>query len=479
MKKIKYTLAALSLFVAMGCVSDDETFNENKDRSYEVTPETLIANAQRELSDQMTTPEVNLNPFRYFDQYWAATQYPTESRYNLTQRTVPDNLWNNLFRDVLGNLESAKGYVNAEAASDVKNNRLAIIEIMQVYTFQILVDTFGDIPYTDALQPTLVLPRYDDDADIYPKLITRLDAAIDNLNDAEDSFTSGDIVYGGDVASWRLFANSLKVKLGLNIADVNDGLARTTIESAVADGVILTNDQNAYFAYSGNAPFYNPIYAQLVASDRNDFVASKTIVDAMNTLSDPRRPIYFGFKPGTTDYVGGINGAANLYPNFSPMSDLIKSNNLPGVLFEATELNFYLAEAAERGYAVGGTAESYYNAAINASFEYWGIAGAAAGYLADPAVAYATAAGTWQEKIGKQAWIAFFNRPFEGWNNYRRLDVPTLIAPPNAVAAAEGKVPIRFTYPINEATVNEDNLQAAITAMGGNKLQTRVFWDVD
>lgn len=476
MKAIKFSIVALCLFLTAGCVNDESDFNNNQDLSYEVKPETLLANAQRELTDQMVTPDVNLNPFRFFVQYWAATQYPTESRYNITQRTVADNLWNNLYRDVLGNLESAKRYVSAEPASPQRTNRLAIIEIIQVYTFQVLVDTFGDVPYSQSLQPTIVLPKYDDDADIYPQLITRLNAAVSQLDSSAGSFTTGDLIYNGDVASWRLFGNSLKVKLGLNIADVNNTLAQTTIESAVADGVILQNSQNAKFEYD-KAPFYNPLYAQLVASNRNDFVASETLVNRMNALNDPRREVYFGTGPGGI-YVGGINGAANIASNFSPIGDVFRQENFPGVIFEATEVNFYLAEAAARGYNVGGDAETYYNAAIRASFEYWDVDGVEA-YLADPAIAYASAPGTWQEKIGIQQWIAFFNRPFEGWNTYRRLDAPSLTAAVNAVAAAEGKVPIRFTYPINEATVNSVNLQAAIAAMGGNKLQTRIFWDVD
>ena len=96
MKNIKYTIAALSLFLAIGCTSDDANFNDNQDRAYDVPAETLVANAQYELVGQMTTSSVNLSPFRYFTQYWAQTQYFQESRYNLTQRNIPVNLWNNL-----------------------------------------------------------------------------------------------------------------------------------------------------------------------------------------------------------------------------------------------------------------------------------------------------------------------------------------------------------------------------------------------
>lgn len=487
MKKIIYSITALSFFMITSCVNDSEDFNNNQDQLYDVPAETLLANAERELSDQLNTPSVNLNPFRFFSQYWAATQYPQESRYDLITRNVPDNLWNNLYRRVLGNLQTAKENVALETLPTgiseadwlvQQKNKTAIIEILQVYTFQILVDTFGDIPYSEALQTDIILPKYDDDAVIYPDLIARLDAALADLDDSQTSFVTGDIINGGDVENWRLFANTLKVKIGINLSDVNSALAKTTIESAVAEGVILTNDQNVTFGYTEAAPFYNPLFANLVANNRNDFVASKTLVDRLNALQDPRISEYFALAPGTTTYVGGINGAANVYANFSRIGDKLKEADFPGMLFDATEVNFYLAEAAARGFTVGDTEANYYNQAIRLSFEFWDVAGVDA-YLAKPEVAYATAAGDWKQKIGNQAWIGLFNRPSESWTSYRRLDAPTLVAPSNASAASEGQVPKRFSYPINEQSVNRANLEAASAAIGGNKLQTRVFWDVN
>ncbi|MXN91575.1 SusD/RagB family nutrient-binding outer membrane lipoprotein [Flavobacterium sp. Sd200] len=477
MKKIIYTASVLLLVMA-SCTSDDSSFNDDKDKPYVVPAETLFANAQRELTDQSVTPEVNLNPFRFYTQYWASTQYPAESRYNIISRTIADNLWDNLYRDVLGNLESARLLIQDDAEKDAgtKQNEIAIIEIIKVYTFQLIIDTFGDAPYSESLDPYNVLPVYDDDAEIYPLLITRLDAALDDLDENEGTFTSGDIIYGGDIAKWKLFGNSLKVKLGIAIADVNTTLARSAIQSAVTDGVITTNTDNAVFNYPGAAPFYNPIYAQIVNSNRNDYVVSESIVNTMNTLSDPRRAVYFESIDG--QYLGGVNGAGNNYFSFSAVGTTLTESNFPGILFEAAEVNFYLAEAAARGYSVNGSEEDYYNAAIRASFDFWGVSGADA-YLATPAVAYATASGTWQEKIGTQAWIAFYNRPFESWNEWRRLDYPVLTPAVNAVPASEGQIPVRFTYPIDEQTVNTANWTSASGAIGGDKLTTKIFWDIN
>jgi hypothetical protein len=137
------------------------------------------------------------------------------------------------------------------------------------------------------------------------------------------------------------------------------------------------------------------------------------------------------------------------------------------------EVLFYLAEAAERGFNVPMTAEQYYNAAITASFDFWDIDGVA-DYLAKPEVAYTTAAGTWKQKIGTQAYLALYTRGLEAWGEWRRLDQPTFAMPPNAFTDT---IPKRYIYPINEQTLNPTNYAAAAEAMGGDIVDNRIFWD--
>lgn len=486
MKKIIYSIAFLSVLMT-SCVSDDLDYNDNKDAAYDVPAPTLFANSQKALTDQLTSPSVNEGSiFRYFPQYLAATQYTTESRYRISSRAIADRHWRILYATVLGGLESAKEIIptetvptaySPEAFAIEQKNKLAIIEIFEVYTYQIIVDSFGNVPYSEAFQvKTNVLPKYDDAATVYTQLITRLNAAIANLDTSHGSFSTGDIVYKGDVAKWKLFANSLKVKIGVNLIDTNPSLAKTTIESGFNGGVITTNDDNAVFQYASFAPNYNPIYENLVASNRNDFVPAATIVNAMNTLSDPRRAKYFTPLANGT-YAGGRYGYTNTYTNFSHVNPILTAPDFPSLLMEASEVNFYLAEAASQGYAVGKTAAQYYNEAITASFENWGIGDQAAAYLLNPSVSFATAPGTDKQKIANQEWIAFYNRGFESWTAYRRLDFPALVAPANAYSEAEGEVPKRLTYPINEQTVNGDNYTAGSAAIGGDKMKNHIFWD--
>src|SRR6476620_3910453 len=114
MKKKILTTVCIAALLSIGCDNNSDDFNNNHDAAYEVSPEVLLTNAEKQLTDEVTSGSVNLSPFRFFDQYWAQVIYNTESRYSLTSRTVTDNVWNELYRDVLGNLASATRYIQAE-----------------------------------------------------------------------------------------------------------------------------------------------------------------------------------------------------------------------------------------------------------------------------------------------------------------------------------------------------------------------------
>ncbi|HHH54195.1 MAG TPA: SusD/RagB family nutrient-binding outer membrane lipoprotein, partial [Bacteroidetes bacterium] len=275
----------------------------------------------------------------------------------------------------------------------------------------------------------------------------------------------------GDVSLWKKFGNSLKLKLGLFLSDVDAALAQSTVESAAAAGVIGAGE-NCQMVYLGESPNTNPIYEDLVLSGRKDFVPANTIVDLMNSLDDPRRDDYFTLKADTTAYVGGIYGLGNAYSDFSHVAPGILVPEFPSVLFDDAEMHFYLAEAAARGFNVGDAA-AHYNAGVTASILNWGG-------TQDEADAYLAAnpydAANWKNSIGTQAWIAFYVRGFAGYTSWRRLDAPTFNLSPDAQTPGSA-VPVRFTYPITEQTLNKANYEAAASAIGGDDLLTKLFWD--
>jgi hypothetical protein len=355
-------------------------------------------------------------------------------------------------------------------------NKLAVIELLVCYTYQNLVDMFGDVPYTEALDIENLSPVYDDAATIYNDLITRVKAAIGQLNPAFGSFGTADFIYNGDVAQWQKFGNALLIKLGTTLADVNPSLGKSTVEGAVA-GTFTSSADDALLPYLSASPNYNPIYDDLVASGRNDFVAANTLVDILDTLKDPRIWAYFDTVT-TNTFIGGPYGSTSPYSQYSHISQTLHQPTFPGAFLTYYEIQFYLTEASARGWNVSdSTTEQLYNHSITSSFEFWNIpADSLTTYLANPAVAWNTAQGDWKQKIGTQEWIAFYARGLEGYTTWRRLDFPRFNMPESITSYNE--IPKRYTYPVNEQTLNRANWQAASDHIGGDLLTTPVFWDV-
>lgn len=472
-------LAIVLILLLFSSCKKLEELNVNTKDPTTVPGESLFTGAQLALSNIMVTPNVNRNNFRLFVQHWTECTYTDEANYELGDRAIPGNWWNAFYRDVLMNLKESAKVIQEQGpmvgdAPQVLPNKLAIIEVLTVYAYSVLVETFGNVPYTEALDPDIILPKYDDGLTIYKDLLVRLSAAIVSMDQAQASFGGADNMCHGDVAKWAKFANSLKLRMGMLLADVDPTLAATTVEAAVTAGVIMSQADNALMAYMSSQPHTNPVNENLVLSGRKDFVMANTLVDYMNELEDPRRPLYFTLTGDPPAYVGGIYGVQNDYTAFSHVADPITEATFPFDYFDLAEVYFLLAEGAERGFSVGGTAAEFYEKAITASIEFWGgTAAEAAAYLANPKVAYASATGTWQEKIGMQKWIGLFNRGFEGWTAYRILDFPVLIPPPDAFSV----LPLRLTYPAAEQTLNPANRAAAAAAIGGDDVGTKLFFD--
>lgn len=472
MKKALYTILAVILMIT-SCTKDLTKLNVDPKNPSSAPSYALFTNAQRQLSNALVSSNVNNNIFRLIVQQWQETQYPEESQYDIGTREINDNMWNALYRDVLRDFVEAKTLIpNDVKDAAVQKNQEAIDEIMQVYTYYYLVTTFGDIPYTEALDINKPFPKYDKASDVYSDLLTRLDAAIANLDPAAASFGSADIIYGGNVPAWIKFANSFKLKMGMTIADVDPARARTVVESAVAAGVFTSNADNARLVYQGAPPNTNPIWVDLVQSGRDDFVLASTLVDTMKALQDPRIDKFMTTAPGG-GYLGAPPGEPSAYTQFSHVTDEIKAPAFPNLLLDYAEVELFLAEAVARGFNVGGTAASHYNAGVTASILYWGgTAAQAATYLSQPTVSFASSSN-YKERIGVQKWLALYNRGWDAWIEWRRLDYPQLVAPAEALSAT----PLRFPYPVNEQNVNRQNYDAASAAIGGDVVETRLWFD--
>ncbi|GET26725.1 SusD/RagB family nutrient-binding outer membrane lipoprotein [Prolixibacter sp. NT017] len=485
--KNRYWLLLVVIALLASCTDKFEEYNTDTKNPSEVQGEWLFSNAEKTLSDQISSTNVNNNVWKLWAQYWTETTYTDEANYDIVNRTIADWTFYYYYTGavsndgVLSDLQRAKELITAQTPSSdagktVQKNKLYIIDLLQAYSYERLVDIFGSVPYSEALDINNIHPKYDDGMSIYQDLIKRVDADIAGLDDSGDSFGSADLYYGGDVASWKKFANTLKVKLGITLADVDPSLAQSTVESAYQNA-FTSSDDDCLMPYLTNTPNTNTLYEDLVLSGRHDFVPANTIVDIMNNLNDPRLPLYF--SENGDSYVGGTYGESSPFDNYSHVSDKLLDPTFPGFILTYTELQFYLAEAAARGYNVGKTAEDYYNEGVKSSIIWWGgTAAEASAYLDKPSVNYTSAVsstGSWKEVIGTQSWLASYTRGLIGYTTWRRLDYPIFNLAPTI--DSYDQIPVRFTFPINEQTLNKDNYEAAASAIGGDLLTTKIFWD--
>ena len=482
MKRFKQSFLIVSSFTMLlvmllsGCDKNLSKLNVDPKNPTTISYSALFTKGQQQLSNLLNNDDYDFNPMNFFEQYWQETTYLNESQYDIFYRGIPDADWNVLYLNVLENLVQADSLAKLQVtdAGQLANVH-AQIDITEVTAFYYLLTTYGNIPYTDAFNVIHdAFPKYDDAMTVYTALLTRLTADIAALNDASAGIGTADQVYSGNIDAWKKWANSIALRMGILIADVDDALAKTTIEAA-APNVFTSNADNAYFTYLSSPPYTNPTYAFAILGARfEDFVGCTTFINQLQSDNDPRLPLFFTTSSDTSlSYIGVTPGDGGSYFGHSKPAAITFTPDFRGVFLNYAETQFYLAEAAARGYSVGGTPDVFYKNGVEASILEWGGSQSDAdAYYAQPSVTYATATGTWQQKIGTQAWIAFYNRAWDSWVEIRRLAYPVLPAPDQAVSG----FPERFTYPVTETNVNSDNYKQAATAIGGDNVTTALFF---
>ena len=477
----KLILIALLLGISFSSCEDFEGWNVDEKNPSVVSPGFLLTSAQLELFKNMTSTDVNINSFKLFAQYWNEATYTDETNYDIRGRDIGGNFSEELYRNVLVDLKEATDIINEEPAASAEEEaletaQLGVLELMSVFTWHVIVDTFGYSPYSEALQGAdNLIPVYDKDSDIYDDLLVRIDAALIMLNADANSFGGSDLVYGGDTSKWKKFGNSLKLRMAVRTDDYDHARSVTLASAAVAAGVFESAADNAAFPFETTPPNTNAVWEDLIQSGRNDFVLTATFIDFIVPLNDPRTPVFMDDNLAPDPYFAGPYGSGSSHASTTHIGDLWHTPDLEGIILSYDEVQFLLAEAVERG-LISGDAEMYYDEGVTESILYWGGSQADADtYLAQPTVAYATAAATWKEKIGNQKYIALYARGFEAWSSWRVLDFPNIMVRP---PVSEEAVPRRKLYGNADVTLNEANYEAAAEAMGGDLKSSRVFWDI-
>lgn len=478
MKKFKYILLWLVIpgaALLTGCQKELERINSNPNEPVNVQPDYLLSNGIKGNVDTYWGNEATMESTLLYVQYWAKIQYTDPDKY-IPATTTMQTVWSNFYAQGIQDFTTL-----IQLADSLHNpNYKAAGLIMRSWLFQVVTDLFGDVPYSQAASIQQYLtPKYDAQKDIYTGILGELKTAVQLINESGDPI-QGDILFNGDMKRWKKFANALRLRTAIRISDRLPEAARAVFTETAGALQIADNVENVQLIYQAS-PNQNPVARN--RETRNDYRISKSIVDKLKALHDPRLTTYAAFPKDTSvhDIIGVTNGlpvdsAARLgFDRTSDAGAVFTATAAPAVLFSYAELLFIKAEAAQRGW-ISGNATEYYTQAVTASLKQYNVADTAvASYLKQPAVAYNAA--DYKKSIGEQKWLALFGNGLEAFAEWRRLDYPRL--QPAYSGALNGKLPLRLTYPTTEQAVNRENYKAAVASQGADVLTTRVWFDED
>lgn len=503
----KYLALAVTVFTVTSCDKDFEEINTNPVQARALDPSYLLANAQFitgintinyqiQLVQQMNTPY---------------TGVLEGGNHNVVYDPNSNALFNTLFAAPGGAVVLLTDVINQTRENAARSNLYNMARIMKAYTFQVLVDTYGDVPYSEAgkgFLESIYLPAYDDHETIYDDLLKELSEA-SNALDASKAIETQDIFFKGDIAKWKKLGYSLLLRVAMRYSKVNENKAKEYAVIAVNGGLMTSNDDNALIAY--NATFNHPTANNYQGTERGNFYLGKPFVDALKNTQDPRLSVIavkYEFPANTLAQAGAENTTPadqQGMPFGYNESTIINDPNYPGksgsawkysqlnrrtlgkvdapeFLVTYAQTKLLLAEVVHKGW-VTGSAATHYNEAVKAHMQQlakYGDLGVISGTAQD---AYLTAnpfnSATALDQINTQYWIASFLNGSEAWSNFRRSGFPAL-APnpyPSVDPSVTGGFVHRLVYPVRERSVNTANYDAAVARMGPDNLGTRLFWD--
>ena len=477
----------LALTLSAGACDSFTGLSENPNGPRDVDPEVLFPQGAVSAVGLVRGAGIDMHLTSLWAQHYSKIQYVDEDWYQIRPQSV-DAYWTSFYAFGLQDLTDAITRAEADprpTRQAAKGNFIGPALVMKQFTFNVMTDIWGDIPYNEANLGAEgpIAPKYDPQEEIYDSLFSKLAQATDMMDpDNDEGYGGADPIYGGDLEAWQKFSNSLRLRFAMRISNVAETKARAEYNAALAaeGGVFMSNDDNAELVWAGDGTNDNPFFVNF--KTRDDHRVSETLVDTLEDLNDPRLFVYAREVQDAAQvdrYVGVPNGlatddAAGLgLTKTSRIGTAFSSAASPSILMQYSEVLFIRAEAAARGW--GGDPAALYYAAIRASMERYGIPEAQiAAYLAQPAVVYNPAIG--RQQIAFQKWISLFNQGTEAYAEWRRTGQPVLAPGPEAIIDVVAR---RLTYPAMEQSLNSANLTAAESRQEGATLEDRVWWDVN
>lgn len=370
----------------------------------------------------------------------------------------------------------------------------AIALTMRALYMSNLTDMFGDVPFSEAFQGRAEVPNtkpiFDTQEEVYRQLYEDLERANTlymSAPEIEAEKRSYDILYGGDLAKWRRFNNSLYLRLLTRMinrdAEMNVSAKIQEVCTRTADyPVFESNDDNATIFYSGESPFWNRFGQNTGdAFTTNSRRYSEFFINTLSSYGDPRLGIIGVMY--NSEWTGMVSGYPSDETQASNCASLNKSllgdYASPYSFMRYDEILFIKAEMAHKGVISGGetAAGNYYHDGILNSINHWDEI--------NPGISRVTEEQRRQylqrvaynnefEQIMLQKYIALFWVGYEAYSEYRRTGYPVLKI--GTGTANDGVLPTRLPYPISTFSTNRENYEKAVQHMGGDDMKTPVWW---
>ena len=480
MKNIKNTVIA-SLLLAAFSLSSCDYGNLNKD------PDSIVA---APINQQLTSLTVNVGFFagsdlnrysslimqQFSGQSTGAKNQTQDYESYLISGSDQNNVWSSIYATILNDAEN----IITTASASNSPHYSGVAKILKAYTYQVAVDTWGSIPYSETqMLAANTKPKYDSDQQIYTEIVNLLDQGIAEVSATTSNSSPGanSTIFPGTFSTtknnWIKFANTLKLRIFLHYSEKDATFAKSKIDALIGASApfMASNADNFKMDFVNAAGAKNPI-DQFETARPGYLVANAKIVNLMNTKTDPRRQFYFTTVSGL--YVGAVGGAASNASIYSKLHTYLRGGTgssytgaAPIRMLTFAEYNFIRAEAALR-FASPGDAQAFFQAGITASMQDAGVATAdITAYIA----ANGTLTGTSAQKLEQiitEKYIANYGVVLEPWSDWRRTGYPAITPPSNAVISF---VPRSLYYPQSEIDLNGAN----VTQKAG--MNVKVFWD--
>ncbi len=466
------------LLVLHGCTRGFEDINHNPNSPEDVHPQFLLTNVIHEAAHESAYNQ-GFRLANFLAQFAASPEFERIDRYEMGGNS---SYWNLIFR-LLSDIRSMSDLDGHNEAYE------AVGDILSSYLFSQLTDLWGDVPYTEAIQAIdgHFSPKYDTQESIYTDPETGILAVLERAAVTLESTTAsieGDVMFGNNLDGWIRFANSLRLRYLMRISKRLDEYGAIQ-ELALSGKLISSNAENAVVPYLGSAPNQWPMFNESLGLFQEHRM-TRTVDSILTQWDDPRMKVLYqptvkSVGEGNPRYVGLRNGQTRetISSKGINLSDISMFGSIfrdvpDGVnaqFMQYSEVQFILAEAAERGY-ISGDADEYYRNGVWASFEYYGVP-VPADYFDRASVALD---GTDHlQKILTQKWLSLIGVGHEAWFNVRRTGIPELKPGPDNLN--DGRYPVRYLYPESEQATNAEQYQEAVRRIGRDDINVKGWWE--